>query len=149
MKTESTRDDGRPSPSDVSVASRMSRQARRDTKPELALRRELHKRGLRYRVDWPLPGMPRRRADIAFTSKRVAVFVDGCYWHSCPEHKTQPSNNADWWTTKLARNVERDRDTDAHLVGLGWRVLRIWEHEDSQGAADRVEAAVRVANLAP
>ncbi|MBB1510657.1 very short patch repair endonuclease [Tessaracoccus sp. MC1756] len=121
----------------------MARQHRRDTKPELFLRRELHQLGLRYRVDHPLPGMPRRRADVLFTRAKVAVFVDGCFWHACPEHKTSPANNALWWTAKLARNVERDRETDAHLVALGWTVLRVWEHEDMPQAAVRIREAVR------
>jgi len=121
----------------------MARQHRRDTEPELLLRRELHSLGLRYRVDHPLPGMPRRRADVLFTRAKVAVFVDGCFWHGCLEHKTSPANNAAWWTTKLARNVERDRETDAHLVAMGWRVFRVWEHEDMQQAAMRIGEILR------
>lgn len=116
----------------------MSRQARRDTAPEVALRSELHRRGLRFRVDWPLPGMPRRRADIAFTRRKVAVFVDGCFWHSCPEHATAPTSNASWWAAKLANNVRRDRATDDHLRSLDWAVLRFWEHEGVVSCADRV-----------
>lgn len=121
----------------------MSRQRTRDTGAELDLRRALHARGLRYRVDSVLPGLPRRRADLTFSSSRLVVFVDGCFWHGCPEHKTAPKRNAAWWATKLERNVERDRETDFHLAELGWRVVRIWEHEDPECAADRVEAAVR------
>lgn len=121
----------------------MSRQRTRDTAPEWSLRRILHSRGLRYRVDAVLPGLPRRRADIVFPGQKLAVFVDGCFWHGCPEHKSAPKTNAAWWTAKLARNAERDRQTDAHLVDLGWRVLRIWEHEEPERAADLVEAAVR------
>lgn len=128
---------------DQRTSSRMAAQRRRDTRPELQLRRILHSRGLRYRVDAMLPGLPRRRADLTFPTRRLVVFVDGCFWHGCPEHKTAPKNNASWWATKLARNVERDRETDAYLADLGWRVLRIWEHEDPGRAADRVEAAVR------
>lgn len=120
----------------------MSRQARKDTAPELALRRELHRRGLRYRVERPLPGLPRRRADIVFSRKRVAVFVDGCFWHACPVHGTWPARNDTWWATKLRRNVERDSETDAHLESLGWLVVRVWEHEVTGLAADRVVAAV-------
>lgn len=125
------------------TSARMSRQARRDTAPELFLRRELHRLGFRYRVDHPLPGMPRRRADILFSRPRVVVFVDGCFWHGCPEHKTAPANNAAWWAAKLARNIERDRETDAHLVALGWRVLRVWEHEDMQQSAMRIGEILR------
>ena len=116
----------------------MSRQARRDTAPEVAMRRELHRRGLRFRVDWPLPGLARRRADIAFTRRRVAVFVDGCFWHSCPVHATAPVSNRGWWAEKLANNVRRDRQTNAHLRAAGWTVIRFWEHEDAQSCADRV-----------
>lgn len=121
----------------------MQRQGRRDTAPELAIRRELWRRGLRYRVDIaPLGGM-RRRADIVFTRALVAVFVDGCFWHRCPDHSTIPKNNRTWWTAKLDANVARDRDTDRLLGEAGWTVVRIWEHEDPEVAADRVEAAVR------
>ncbi|MFD2792922.1 very short patch repair endonuclease [Promicromonospora vindobonensis] len=127
----------------------MSRQARRDTKPELLLRRELHSRGLRYRVDAPLPGMTRRRADILFTRRHLAIFVDGCFWHSCPEHGTSPANNGAWWSEKLRRNVERDRQTDAHLRALGWAVIRVWEHEDMSAAADRIEELIQVLTESP
>lgn len=125
------------------TSARMARQARRDTAPELLLRRELHRLGLRYRVDQALPGMPRRRADVLFSRAKVAVFVDGCFWHGCPEHKTAPANNAGWWTAKLARNVERDRETDAHLSSLGWTVLRFWEHENMKQAATDIDQIVR------
>jgi len=131
-----------PEPGSTSVGARMRRQRRRDTAPEVALRRLLHARGPRFRVDAPLPGMPRRRADILFSRSRVAVFVDGCFWHSCPEHATRPVNNAHWWALKLEHNVERDRDTDRRLEAIGWRVVRVWEHEDLGDAADRVEAAL-------
>ena len=125
-----------------SVSARMSRQRRRDTEPELALRRELHARGRRFRVEVALPGLPRRRADIVFSRARVAVFVDGCFWHSCPEHATSPATNAEWWGEKLRRNIERDRETDRHLADSGWTSVRIWEHESVSDAADRVEAAL-------
>lgn len=120
----------------------MSAQRRRDTAPEVALRRALHARGLRYRVDAALPGMPRRRADILFSRVRVAVFVDGCFWHSCPQHATHPANNALWWAEKLRRNVERDRETDRHLAGQGWISVRIWEHESVETAVAMVERAL-------
>lgn len=132
-----------PAPLDASVARRMSRQSRRDTAPEVALRRELHRRGLRFRVDWPLPDLPRRRADIAFTRRHVAVFVDGYFWHACPEHRTAPASNAEWWAAKLEKNVRRDRETDRHLELLGWTVLRFWEHENPVDAANAIEVAVR------
>ena len=120
------------------TSTRMSRQARRDTKPELELRRRLHRLGYRYRVNCSLPGMPRRRADITFTAKRVVVFVDGCFWHGCPQHATSPRNNGAWWAEKLRRNIERDRETDASLRAAGWTVLRIWEHENAELAVRRV-----------
>lgn len=121
----------------------MASQARRDTAPELALRRALWRRGLRYRVDRKvIPGF-RRRADIAFIGPRVAVFVDGCFWHRCPIHGSAPKSNREWWEEKLSRNVARDRDTDARLEENGWYVVRIWEHEPIEGAALRVERVVR------
>lgn len=120
----------------------MSQQATRDTAPEMALRRELHRRGLRYRVHRkPLPGV-RRTVDVVFTTAKIAVFVDGCFWHRCPDHATFPATNARWWSEKLDRNVERDRDTDRRLGEAGWAVIRIWEHEDPKSAADRVERLI-------
>lgn len=113
------------------------------TAPEVAIRRALHRRGLRYRVNMPLPGIGKVRPDIVFTRVRVAVFVDGCFWHRCPEHGTSPKTNADWWRQKLDTNVERDRTTDTALVEAGWTVIRIWEHENATNAADRVEALLR------
>lgn len=120
----------------------MQRQARRDTAPELALRRELWRRGLRYRVDVaPIRG--RRRADVVFTRAKVAVYVDGCFWHRCPLHVTTPKTNQEWWTAKLDANVARDRATDENLSAAGWTVVRVWEHEEPTAAASRVEAAAR------
>lgn len=118
----------------------MSRQATRDTQPEIELRRALHARGLRYRVHVkPVPGL-RRTVDILFPRRRLAVFVDGCFWHRCPEHATYPKTNADWWSEKLARNAQRDADTDQRLAEAGWTVVRVWEHELPADAADRIEA---------
>lgn len=115
----------------------------RDTGPEIAIRQRLHARGLRYRVDArPLEGL-RRRADVVFRPAMVAVFVDGCFWHCCPSHGTIPATNADYWIPKLARNVERDRDTDRTLRSAGWRVVRVWEHQDPDAAGRRIERAVR------
>jgi DNA mismatch endonuclease, patch repair protein len=130
---------GRPVPSSPEALRRMQRQRRVDTRPELALRRELHRRGLRYRVDVQVfPGL-RRRADVVFPRQRVAVFVDGCFWHACPEHGTSPKANAAWWRQKLQANVQRDCDTDRRLLEAGWTPVRIWEHEDPLHAADLVE----------
>jgi DNA mismatch endonuclease, patch repair protein len=121
----------------------MSRQARRDTAPEVELRRELHKRGLRFRVSFrPLPDV-RSTADIVFTRAKVAVYVDGCFWHSCPRHGTTPAANRDWWRQKLETNKARDRACDNALAAAGWHVLRIWEHERPDEAADRVERLLR------
>ena len=122
--------------------------ARRDTAAELALRQELHSRGLRYRVDAPVIGK-RRRVDILFVRARVAVFVDGCFWHSCPEHKTIPKSNRQWWEAKLAKNVERDRLSDAALSDAGYLVLRFWEHESPVVAANRIEDVLRKRRVGP
>jgi DNA mismatch endonuclease (patch repair protein) len=113
---------------------------RRDTPAELALRSALTRYGCRYRVDWPLPGT-RRRADVAFPRHKIAVFVDGCFWHGCPKHRSWPKTNAEWWRAKLLANVARDRHTDAHLKSFGWRVFRFWAHADMMVAAKRVVAA--------
>lgn len=115
----------------------------RDTSPELAVRRLLHAAGLRYRVAFrPLPNL-RRTADIVFTKPRIAVFIDGCYWHACPEHRTVARSNAVYWSEKLARNVARDADTTSQLEEAGWTVLRFWEHEDPADVAATVASAVR------
>lgn len=133
-----------PVSSSAAVSRRMSRQRRADTGAEMDLRRLLHQRGFRYRIGLPVPGRPRRTIDIAFTRTRLAVFVDGCFWHSCPTHGTSPAANAAWWNSKLRRNVERDRDTDAALVVAGWSVLRVWEHDDPQQAAVTVAGRLAV-----
>ncbi|QCB49322.1 very short patch repair endonuclease [Rhodococcus sp. PAMC28707] len=134
---------------DAATSARLSKQRRRDTGPELALRRELHRRGLRYFVDRaPLKGL-RRRADVVFPRRRVAVYVDGCFWHSCPVHATSPRNNARWWADKLAANVVRDRDTDSRLDAAGWTVVRVWEHEAARDAADKVTRALDEDGSAP
>lgn len=110
----------------------------RDTSPERALRSLVHAAGLRYRVVVkPLPGV-RRTADLVFRPTKVAVFVDGCFWHRCPEHFTMPKTNVGYWEPKIARNVERDRETDALLREAGWLVLRFWEHEPPETCAQMV-----------
>jgi len=114
----------------------------RDTKPELAVRRLLHAHGYRYRVNFrPSAGL-RRTADIVFTRRRIAVFIDGCFWHGCPLHGTSPRANAAYWGPKLARNMERDLETTAVLEAQGWLVLRFWEHEPPASVAAAVEATV-------
>jgi DNA mismatch endonuclease, patch repair protein len=103
---------------------------RKDTKPEVALRSLLHRSGYRFRKDYAIRIDGRLiRPDIAFTKRRIAIFVDGCFWHSCPEHGRQPSVNGQYWAPKLERNVTRDREQADALRGAGWTVLRFWEHE--------------------
>ncbi|MFJ5810260.1 very short patch repair endonuclease [Streptomyces sp. NPDC093093] len=123
------------------VRARMSRQKSKDTKIEVALRKTLHALGLRFRVHGrPVKGV-RREADIVFGPARVAVFVDGCFWHGCPEHATWPRRNAEFWRAKIEGNRARDRDTDARLAEAGWLAVRVWEHEPP------AESAVRVAEV--
>ncbi|NUK07535.1 very short patch repair endonuclease [Streptomyces lunaelactis] len=119
----------------------MSRQVSRDTAPEIAVRKLLHAAGLRYRVNVPVPGMRRRTIDIVFGRAKVAVFLDGCFWHGCPQHATQPKSNAEWWRTKLDKNMARDRETTEHLEAQGWTVLRFWEHENPDSIARAVAHA--------
>jgi DNA mismatch endonuclease, patch repair protein len=99
-----------------------------DNPRERELRSRLHRNGFRFRIHYRAIVGSTRTVDIAFTRLRLAVFSDGCFWHDCPQHGTQPKKNADWWRRKIAANVARDRDTDARLVALGWSVLRLWEH---------------------
>lgn len=115
----------------------------RDTGPELAVRRILHARGLRYRVAAaPLPGL-RRRADIVFTKQRIAVFIDGCFWHGCQDHgRSRFQHNVDYWPAKIATNMARDLDTTARLSDAGWYVMRFWEHESPLDVAAAIEHAV-------
>ncbi|MGY4740865.1 very short patch repair endonuclease [Streptomyces sp. ATMOS53] len=120
----------------------MSRQGSRDTAPEVAVRRLLHGSGLRYRVNMPVPGMPRRTIDIVFSKAKIAIFLDGCFWHGCPEHATHPKANAEWWRTKLDKNMARDLETTKHLTAEGWTVLRFWEHEPAADVADRIAASL-------
>lgn len=124
------------------VSARMSRLRRRDNDREREVRRLLHAAGYRFRVAYPVPGNRRRTIDIAFTRVRVAVFLDGCFWHGCPEHGTRPSSNAAWWSAKLEANRLRDRDTDRVLEAQGWEVARFWEHEPAAGVAGRLMAVV-------
>ncbi|MFJ4485894.1 very short patch repair endonuclease [Streptomyces longwoodensis] len=120
----------------------MSRQGSRDTAPEVAVRKLLHASGLRYRVNVPVPGIPRRTIDVAFPRAKVAIFLDGCFWHGCPEHATHPKANADWWRAKLDKNMSRDAETTQHLISAGWTVLRFWEHESVDEVARRVADVV-------
>ena len=125
-----------PPGSSPAVSKTMSKIRRRDTKLELKVRRELHRRGLRFRVDYAaVPGRP----DIAFTRVMVAVFLDGCFWHGCPLHGTSPKSNADWWKAKITRNRERDARVRDQLEDLGWLVLRYWAHDDVDDICDEIE----------
>ena len=132
----------RDKPTDPKVSARYSSLSRRDTSPEMELRRALWRMGLRYRVQYKIQGLPRRKIDIAFPGKKVAAQVDGCFWHGCPEHGTMPGRNSEWWLWKIAKNQARDRDTDEKLDALGWTVIHVWEHEDSDDAARRVADSV-------
>lgn len=129
-------------PPEPHVRRRMEAQRTRDTAPEKELRRRLHARGLRFRVDrQPIADLP-RRADVLFGPSRVAVFVDGCFWHGCPKHYVPPKKNAGFWRDKIAANRTRDEETDALLRSEGWQVVRIWEHEDMEAVAERVAEIV-------
>ena len=114
----------------------------RDTVPELLVRRALHARGLRFRVDLRPEAELRTRADIVFTRRRIAVYIDGCFWHGCPQHGTSPKANADYWAPKLARNIERDRESTVALESRGWAVLRFWSHEPVDEVVECIAARV-------
>jgi len=119
----------------------MAKVRQKGTDAEVALRRELYRMGLRYRIDYQLLRQPRRVADVAFPGRRIAIFVDGCFWHGCPEHVTWPKRNAEFWRQKIEANRRRDEDTNERLASLGWTVLRFWEHESP------IEAAATVAHV--
>lgn len=109
----------------------------------MALRRMVHSRGLRYRVDRPVDRSVRTRADLVFAGSRVAVFVDGCFWHGCSRHVSWPKSNAEWWRNKIEVNRARDMAITNALRRLGWTVIRVWEHESVEEAANAVVAAVK------
>lgn len=134
-----------PSPRDAAATKVGKGNRRTGTKPETLLRSALHRRGLRFRKDFPIrvgPGRP-IRPDIVFTRVRVAVFVDGCFWHGCPDHQHMPRSNPEYWVPKLRRNVERDREVDEALTSAGWSVIRAWEHEHVEVVAERVALLVQ------
>lgn len=125
----------------------MQSNAPRDTKPEIAVRRLLHQAGLRYRVDSPPLSELRRRADIVFPRQRIAVFIDGCFWHGCPEHgSTEFKTNSAYWLRKIATNRARDLETTERLQAAGWTVLRYWEHAVAKEVAASIAQSVRSAN---
>jgi DNA mismatch endonuclease, patch repair protein len=132
-----------PFPASAAVTANMKANRRTDTKPELALRAALHALGYRYRKDFRLDLPLRRvRPDVAFTRRKVAVFIDGCFWHACPQHGSKPKSNEWYWSPKLAKNVERDRAADEALVQAGWTVVRLWEHTPLADAVAVVVDAV-------
>lgn len=116
----------------------MSRIRGRDTRPEIALRTALWTLGLRYRLHYPIPGRP----DVVFPRQRVAVFVDGCFWHRCPEHSVKPMTNSAFWKDKLSKNVQRDRRNECELAELGWTFVRFWEHQVGQSPAECAAAVL-------
>jgi DNA mismatch endonuclease (patch repair protein) len=134
----------KPQPSTPGTRTSMRSNRRTDTKPELALRRELHRRGLRFRKDFPvrLDGLL-ARPDVVFTKPGVAVFLDGCWWHGCPEHGMRPKRNADFWNRKIDETIERDRRVTAALTDASWTVIRVWEHEPIVEAVERIERVIR------
>lgn len=119
----------RPAAISGKVSGAMRSMPEHSTGPEMAVRRLLHRNGLRYRVQYPVPGAPRRSIDIAFPKKKIAIFIDGCFWHGCSEHRNIPAHNRDWWQSKIDQNRSRDRDTDEKLQEAGWIVFRFWEHD--------------------
>ncbi|NUT98565.1 MAG: very short patch repair endonuclease [Saccharothrix sp.] len=129
-------------PTTADTSARMSRQRSRDTGIEVALRKELHRLGLRYRVHQRPIKAVRREADVVFGPAKVAVFVDGCFWHGCPDHGTWPKRNSDFWRTKIETNQARDANTDTVLAEAGWLSVRVWEHEDPTTAATRIHTTV-------
>jgi DNA mismatch endonuclease (patch repair protein) len=131
-----------PKPRDETTRRRMSKQRRKDTEAELAIRRELHRLGMRFRLERRILPNSRRTADLVFPRERIAVFVDGCFWHGCQLHGTSPKTNAVWWAAKIDANIVRDRDTDAQLEAAGWTVVRVWEHEDPRAAAASIATRV-------
>lgn len=133
----------RVAPSSPEASRRLSLVRQKGTSAELELRRALHARGMRYRLHQALLQKPRRVADIVFSRFQVAVFVDGCFWHGCPLHASWPKSNAEFWRQKIEDNRARDRDTDSRLKTKGWLVIRVWEHENPDGAAERIAAMIR------
>ena len=133
-------------PTSSRTSLRLSKVRQKGTSAELALRREMYRIGLRYRIDYEVLKKTRRVADVAFPGRRIAVFVDGCFWHGCPEHATWPKRNADFWRQKIEANRRRDADTNARLRANGWTALRFWSHESPVDAAKAVARVVAKAD---
>jgi DNA mismatch endonuclease (patch repair protein) len=141
MTTRALLDPGpHPGASSPELSRRMSTLRKRDNGPEMAVRRLLHAQGIGYRVCFRVPGQRRRTIDIAFPGARLAVYLDGCFWHGCPVHFHLPKANSGWWTAKLAMNAARDAAVGEQLAGLGWTVLRFWEHEPAEDVVARIRA---------
>ena len=136
-------------PSSPNASRRMARVRQKGTDAEVALRREMYRIGLRYRIDYEVLRRPRRVADVAFPGRKIAVFVDGCFWHGCPEHGTWPKQNSAFWRQKIEANRQRDADTNDRLRSLGWTVLRFWSHESPVMAAKAVARVVAKADSKP
>ena len=134
--------------SSPAVRASMQGNKSRDTSPELAVRRAAHALGLRYRVATRPIKTLRRTADLVFTKRKIAVFIDGCFWHGCPTHHSVAKTNADYWATKVLKNRTRDVDTNETLTAEGWTVLRFWEHEDPLTVAQNIAATVKASSAA-
>jgi len=132
-------------PSSPETSRRMAKVRQKGTDAEVALRRELYRIGLRYRVDYEVLKKPRRVADVAFPGLRIVIFVDGCFWHGCPQHASWPKHNVEFWRQKIEANRHRDVDTSERLRSMGWTVLRFWEHESPAEAAEVVAQTVAMA----
>jgi DNA mismatch endonuclease (patch repair protein) len=132
----------KPAPSSEAALKRMKAAKPRDTAPEKALRSALHKKGLRFRIDEKPIKELNRKADIVFRSAKVAIFVDGCFWHGCPIHGTQAKANAEFWQNKIRQNQLRDLDTNEKLKKAGWKVIRVWEHEEQEKIAKRISNTI-------
>lgn len=127
-----------PKPKSAAVTRVMRANPRSGTKPEVAIRSLLHRAGKRFRKDYPIRvGGQLTRPDIVFPRQKIAIYIDGCFWHACPKHRTTPKHNAWYWLPKLRRNAERDRYATARLRRQGWQVVRAWEHEDASAVLSR------------
>jgi DNA mismatch endonuclease (patch repair protein) len=133
----------------LETSARMRKVRRKHTGAELGLRKALFAKGLRYRLHVTLIKKPRRTADIVFQNVKVAIFIDGCFWHGCPSHGSMPKNNAQFWCEKIRNNKARDADTNERLTTLGWLVIRVWEHQDPINAAEMISAVVALRRKLP